>query len=198
MRFSIPRYKTVNQLKFTPTTFFFSLFFTSRIVVSTLFSIPHSFISNDVRESIFVCHSCSSRHAVCFSGANHSAVPGSAFTPRFVRYSVLPLWGQSFITHTAGSNAQKCLRADNKDGAPVVLTSCTGGADQEWSWKNGAVTLHNGSKCLAVVNNQDTNGAKLKVANCGGDSQQFEYTPWGENQCVLLSFILLNPMLMMW
>lgn len=92
----------------------------------------------------------------------------------------------------AGNDASKCLRADNRNGAPVVLTTCTGGDDQEWTWKNGAVTLHKGGKCLDVAKGNTANGAKLQVADCGGPNQQFTYTPWGENQCVYQYFAKLT------
>jgi len=85
---------------------------------------------------------------------------------------------QGALLLQAGNDASKCLRADNRNGAPVVLTSCTGGDDQEWTWKNGAVTLYNGAMCLDVANGNTANGAQIQVANCGGANQQFAYTPW--------------------
>ena len=126
-----------------------------------------------------------------FSRTEYPSLPRSSFTPRYP-FSPFHSFTHPSIhsTPSAGSNAQKCLRADNKPNSPVVLTSCTGGSDQEWSWSNAAVTLYNGSKCLAVVNNQNLNGAKLQVVNCvaGDPSQAFEYTPWGENQYVSFFF----------
>jgi hypothetical protein len=59
---------------------------------------------------------------------------------------------------TAGNSAGKCLRADNKNGAPVELVTCTGGNDQEWTWDGGLVTLYNGAKCLDVVDGSNANG----------------------------------------
>lgn len=50
-----------------------------------------------------------------------------------------------------GANNAKCLRANNANGAPVQVTPCTGGADQEWKFgPNGAVSLYNGTMCLDV------------------------------------------------
>jgi hypothetical protein len=96
---------------------------------------------------------------------------------------------------TAGNNAGKCLRADNQNGAKVVLATCTGTTDQLWTWtKLGLVTLYNGAKCLEVVNGDKANGAKLQVWDCPVDcvdeNQEFEYTPWGENQLVYIASII--------
>jgi hypothetical protein len=90
---------------------------------------------------------------------------------------------QGALLLQAGSNAGKCLRADNKNGAKVTIASCTGGSDQEWTFKNGAVTLYNGAKCLDVVGGKKADGAKLQVWDCsaGSKNQQWVYTPWGDN-----------------
>lgn len=61
----------------------------------------------------------------------------------------------SFISlETAGANAKKCLRADNRNGAPVLLADCTGGSDQLWQFSasTGTISLYNGGKCLDVTN----------------------------------------------
>lgn len=61
-----------------------------------------------------------------------------------------------------------------------------GGDDQEWTWQNGQVQLHNSAMCLTMPSGNAANGAKLQVAACSNsDSQQFQYTPWGQNQYVL-------------
>lgn len=62
----------------------------------------------------------------------------------------------------------------------------SGGSDQLWTWKNGAVTIYNGAKCLDVVGGDESNGAGLQIYDCaeGSPNQQFQYTPWGENQSV--------------
>jgi hypothetical protein len=82
-----------------------------------------------------------------------------------------------------GNSASKCLRADNSNGAKVVVADCTGGSDQEWTFKNGAVTLYNGAKCLDVTNGNNVNGVKLQVWSCtpGNANQQFYYTGYGDN-----------------
>jgi hypothetical protein len=83
----------------------------------------------------------------------------------------------------AGNNAGKCLRADNANGAAVVLTDCTGGSDQEWTFQNGQVTLYNGAKCLNVPNGQNVDGVKMQILDCSQNNpnQQFTYTGWGGN-----------------
>jgi len=83
-----------------------------------------------------------------------------------------------------GANGQKCLRADNTNGAPVQLADCTGGDDQEWKFgPNGAISLYNGAKCLDVTNGVTTNGNKLQVWDCfsGNTNQEFDYTQYGDN-----------------
>lgn len=88
-------------------------------------------------------------------------------------------------TFTAGSNASKCLRADNANGAHVEISDCTGGSDQQWTWQNGQITLYSGSKCIDVVDGQNVNGVKLQVWDCnhsGSVNQQFTYAGWGENR----------------
>lgn len=88
------------------------------------------------------------------------------------------------IFGSAGANAKKCLRADNVNGAPVQITDCTGGDDQEWKFgPNGAISLYNGAKCLDVTNGANTNGNKLQVWNCAKNyNQEFDYTNYGDNQ----------------
>jgi len=83
-----------------------------------------------------------------------------------------------------GANAKKCLRADNSNGAAVVLADCTGGSDQQWKFSSsGAISLYNGGKCLDVTNGANTNGNKLQVWDCssGNANQQFDYTKFGDN-----------------
>lgn len=89
------------------------------------------------------------------------------------------------ISITAGANAKKCLRADNSNGAPVVLADCTGGDDQEWKFgPNGAISLYSGAKCLDVTGGTNTNGNKLQVWDCvvKSTNQEFDYTKYGDNQ----------------
>ena len=70
------------------------------------------------------------------------------------------------------------------NGAPVQITDCTGGDDQEWKFgPNGAISLYNGAKCLDVTNGANTNGNKLQVWNCAKNyNQEFDYTNYGDNQ----------------
>jgi hypothetical protein len=50
-----------------------------------------------------------------------------------------------------GANTGKCLRASNYDGAPVEVTTCTGGSDQEWKFDpEGAISLYNHTKRMDV------------------------------------------------
>jgi len=81
-----------------------------------------------------------------------------------------------------GNDASKCLRADNKDGAKVVVADCAGGSDQKWTFTNGQIQLY-GTKCLDVTNGSNVNGVKLQVWTCssGNANQQFIYTGYGDN-----------------
>ncbi|KIM76660.1 carbohydrate-binding module family 13 protein [Piloderma croceum F 1598] len=83
-----------------------------------------------------------------------------------------------------GVNTGKCLRADNKNGASVEVTSCTGSSDQEWTFgPKGAVSLYNGAKCLDVTDGKNADGTKLQVWDCGSGNpnQEFSYTKFGDN-----------------
>ncbi|KZP17192.1 carbohydrate-binding module family 13 protein [Athelia psychrophila] len=83
-----------------------------------------------------------------------------------------------------GANNAKCLRADNTNGAPVTVTDCTGGSDQEWKFgPNGNVALYGGKMCLDVTGGVDADGTKLQVWACGtkNKNQQWNYTKYGDN-----------------
>ncbi|EIN08697.1 carbohydrate-binding module family 13 protein [Punctularia strigosozonata HHB-11173 SS5] len=81
-----------------------------------------------------------------------------------------------------GNSAAKCLRADDRNGAPVTLTSCTGASDQLWTFDNGQVKTSS-NKCLDVTGGQDVDGVKLQVWDCSGSdaNQKFYYTAYGDN-----------------
>jgi hypothetical protein len=76
-----------------------------------------------------------------------------------------------------GRTSAKCLQAENRDGAPVVLADCVGGASQKWTFSGGSVKLY-GNKCLDVKDGANVNGVKLQVWTCaaGNPNQQFYYT----------------------
>jgi hypothetical protein len=85
---------------------------------------------------------------------------------------------------SAGNSAAECLKADDRNGAPAVLTQCTGAADQLWTFDNGQVKTSS-NKCLDVVGGQDVDGVKLQVWDCSDNAnQKFYYTPYGDNQYV--------------
>ncbi|KAG8695993.1 hypothetical protein FRC09_008801 [Ceratobasidium sp. 395] len=81
-----------------------------------------------------------------------------------------------------GSNAGKCLQAENKDGAPVVLADCKGGDSQKWTFTGGNVKAY-GDKCLDVVDGKNADGSKLQVWTCGNNNpnQKWYYTGYGDN-----------------
>ncbi|KAF7975238.1 hypothetical protein HWV62_10206 [Athelia sp. TMB] len=83
-----------------------------------------------------------------------------------------------------GANNAKCLRADNTNGAPVEVTDCTGGTDQEWKFgPNGAIALYNGTMCMDVTGGVNTDGTKIQVWACGtkNSNQEWNYTKYGDN-----------------
>jgi len=83
-----------------------------------------------------------------------------------------------------GANQKKCLRADNTNGAPVEVTTCTGASDQKWKFgPNGAISLYGATKCMDVTGGVNKNGNKLQVWDCssGNKNQQFDYTNYGDN-----------------
>ncbi|KAG9095175.1 hypothetical protein FS749_010930 [Ceratobasidium sp. UAMH 11750] len=82
-----------------------------------------------------------------------------------------------------GNNAAKCLQADNKDGAPVVVADCNGGAGQKWTFAGGSsgnIKLY-GDKCLDVVNGQNVDGAKLQIWTCGNNNPNQNWYYTGDN-----------------
>ena len=60
----------------------------------------------------------------------------------------------------------------------MVVSTCTGGNDQLWTFKNGAVAAFNGTKCLDVTNGNNSNGAKLQIWDCAPSNanQQWYWT----------------------
>jgi len=85
-----------------------------------------------------------------------------------------------------GDLTSKCLRADNANGAQVVVSDCTGSSDQEWTFTNGQIQLY-GGKCMDVTGGVNADGTKLQVWDCGPSStvsQQFTYTGFGDNHIV--------------
>jgi hypothetical protein len=73
-----------------------------------------------------------------------------------------------------GSVSSKCLQADNRDGAPVVVSDCVGGDAQKWTFAGGNVEIY-GNKCLEVKDGSNTDGAKLQIGTCGSNSNQGWY-----------------------
>ena len=69
----------------------------------------------------------------------------------------------------------------NSNGSPVVIGDCTGGDDQLWTFKNGAVTAYGDTKCLDVTDGVNSNGVKLQIWDCrlSNVTQQWYWT--GDN-----------------
>lgn len=79
-------------------------------------------------------------------------------------------------------NNQKCLTASsNADGAPIILSTCTGGDNQKWTFtgNNGNVVVF-GNKCLDVAAGVNADGTKLHLWTCGENNanQNWYYSKW--------------------
>jgi hypothetical protein len=81
------------------------------------------------------------------------------------------------------NNSGMCLQADNSNGAKVSLQTCTGNANQQFTFVNGQVKIY-GSKCLDVIDGLNVNGQKFQIWDCDPNNQnvnqKFYYTPWGD------------------
>ncbi|EJD54546.1 hypothetical protein AURDEDRAFT_110139 [Auricularia subglabra TFB-10046 SS5] len=85
-------------------------------------------------------------------------------------------------------NQNMCLTAsDNTDGAPVVISTCTGDASQAWEIRGSQLTIH-GDKCLDVTEGRNEKGTKLQIWTCvdGGSNQLFKV--WKNNHIAWLNF----------
>ncbi|MYX98022.1 virulence factor, partial [Streptomyces sp. SID486] len=63
----------------------------------------------------------------------------------------------------------KCLEVQGggkTDGTPVQVSSCNGGAAQEWTPYNDGLSNVNSHKCLEVANGSSANGAKVQIHAC--------------------------------
>jgi hypothetical protein len=88
---------------------------------------------------------------------------------------------------------EKCLTASaNNDGAAVILQTCTGSANQKWTFTGGTITAF-GNKCLDVTKGVDQDGTKLQVWTCSANNanQQWYYSKWdntvtwtGKGKCI--------------
>ncbi|EAU85093.1 macrofage activating glycoprotein [Coprinopsis cinerea okayama7 len=79
-------------------------------------------------------------------------------------------------------NDNKCLTASAlHDGAPVVISTCTGAASQKWVFtgNNGLVQTAN-NMCLDVTDGVNADGTKLQVWTCspGNPNQNWWYDKW--------------------
>ncbi|KAJ3549863.1 hypothetical protein NMY22_g728 [Coprinellus aureogranulatus] len=92
-------------------------------------------------------------------------------------------------------NNQKCLTASsNADGAAIILSTCTGAANQKWTFtgNNGNVVVF-GNKCLDVNEGVNADGTKLHLWTCSTNNanQNWYYSKWdntlgwtGTGKCV--------------
>ncbi|TFK18780.1 macrofage activating glyco protein [Coprinopsis marcescibilis] len=93
-------------------------------------------------------------------------------------------------------NNLKCLSAaNNTDGAPVVVQTCTGAANQKWVFTQGTVRVF-GDKCLDVTEGLNQDGTKLQIWTCSPNNanQQWFYSKWdntvawtGRGKCIDLT-----------
>ncbi|KAF6756835.1 macrofage activating glycoprotein [Ephemerocybe angulata] len=90
-------------------------------------------------------------------------------------------------------NDAKCLTVQsNSDGAVVVLQTCTGSANQKWTFTGGNVRAF-GNKCLDVKDGVNQDGSRLQVWTCASENtnQKWNYNKWdntlewqGKGKCV--------------
>ncbi|RXW13087.1 hypothetical protein EST38_g12765 [Candolleomyces aberdarensis] len=90
-------------------------------------------------------------------------------------------------------NNQKCLTASaNSDGAAVILQTCSGSANQKWTFTGGTMRAF-GNKCLDVKEGVNQDGTKLQVWTCSANNanQQWYYSKWdntvtwtGKGKCI--------------
>lgn len=77
--------------------------------------------------------------------------------------------------------ADKCLTVQsNTDGAAVTLQTCTGSANQKWTFTGGTVRAF-GGKCLDVKDGANKDGTRLQVWGCGpanNANQKWNYNKW--------------------
>lgn len=95
-----------------------------------------------------------------------------------------------------GITSTLCLTAkSDTDGAIVTTETCTGSANQKWTFSGGSMHVFS-NKCLDVTNGNATNGNKLQIWTCGSgnQNQQFYYNFWNnqlswhnKGKCVDLS-----------
>ena len=98
-------------------------------------------------------------------------------------------------SHFPAHPAEKCLTASsNADGAPIILSTCTGEANQKWTFTNssGNVVVF-GNKCLDVKEGVNADGTKLHLWTCtaNNQNQNWYYSKWdntlgwtGTGKCV--------------
>jgi len=76
--------------------------------------------------------------------------------------------------------------ASNSDGARVTLQGCTGAESQLWEFKDGAVKVFGGDKCLDVTDGNASNGNNLQIWSCVDQStnQLWDYDIVSGSVCV--------------
>src|ERR1700761_5444402 len=89
--------------------------------------------------------------------------------------------GQGVVTTPAGpvhpaASSSLCLDVVNQstaNGAGVQVWSCSGNANQQWTYDGAHLTVYGGSKCLDVTNGNTANGTKLQIWDCvSGNANQ--------------------------
>ena len=98
-----------------------------------------------------------------------------------------------FLAFCGRSNADeirgignKCLDVSgggSEDGTPVIIWSCYGGANQQWTFTNTGEIQGIGNKCLDVSGGGSEDGTPVIIWSChGGANQQWTFTNSGEIQ----------------
>lgn len=63
----------------------------------------------------------------------------------------------------------------------MVIGDCSGGDNQLWTFKNGAVTAYGGTKCLDATDGVNSNGVKLQLWDCWPNSVNQQWWWTGDN-----------------
>ncbi|MFE6052927.1 RICIN domain-containing protein [Kitasatospora sp. NPDC056446] len=110
--------------------------------------------------------------ALAVGGGLLAAAPASA-----LNYYPIDTAGKAVQVQVAFNG--KCLEVADwrtDDGAPVRQWSCTGGANQKWTFTNGVAVNQASGKCLAVVDASTVRGAFIEQRGCDGSNNQI----WGK------------------
>ncbi|MFF7989191.1 RICIN domain-containing protein [Kitasatospora xanthocidica] len=110
--------------------------------------------------------------AIVVGGGLLAAAPASA-----ANWNPIDTAGQAVQVRVAFNG--KCLEVADwrtDDGAPVRQWTCTGGANQKWTFSDGVAVNQASGKCLAVAGASLQRGALIEQRSCDGTNSQ----KWGK------------------